>query len=184
MAMGVLLLLATVLLAACGQPSRDLSAFGNHTDLPVHVSYCEFSLDAPVPRALHVIATRRVPTEGDERVFYDYSACGGHVPVSVELVGSIVGSIEITGRGNCFEGVGCVGDTYAKALQRFPNAHLVLSRVESATFSLLVRDGVTLTFDPAALAENCYDHPAQCDSAIRQSRAVAIYLYDQPQPGP
>jgi hypothetical protein len=147
---------------------------------PHLLSYCEFSVGAEPPSTMHPTATRHVPTEGDERVFYDYAGCDGRVPLAVELSGSVVSSIRVSGRGNCFQNLACVGDTYEQAVERFPNARRFLSKVEGATFSLLIRDGVTLVFDPETLRERCFDHPEECDAAIRQSQVTSIYLYRNP----
>lgn len=176
--------LLVLLLFACSQPAPRTSAQHNQNSTATRVSFCEFSVGNRLPQTLHPVAIRHVPTEGDERVFYDYSACEGRVPVSIELIGVGVGAIEIRGRGSCFEGVGCVGDTYATAHRRFPTARLYLSRIEGATFSLLVRDGVTLSFDSASIPDSCYDDPRQCDSVIQQSRVAGIYLYEGPEPTP
>lgn len=172
-----LLLVTQVLLSACNAPEARPNAQDSQIVSAGGVSYCEFGLRDPPPTALPPIATRRVPTEGEERVFYDYMACGGRVPVSIELSGSVVASIEIHGQGNCFEDVSCVGETYATAAQHFPNARLFISSIEGATFSMPIREGVTLVFDPMSLEEQCFDRPEQCDAAIHRSRVVSIYLY-------
>lgn len=179
-----LVLIALAYTVACQAnvtPVASTSQVGTANEpTPGLLSYCEFSVGADAPPAMHPTATRQVPTEGDERVFYDYAGCDGRVPLTVEFSGSAVSAILVSGRGNCFQNVACVGDAYEQAVERFPNARRVLSRVEGVTFSLIVRDGVTLVFDPETLRERCFDHPEGCDVAIRQSQVISIYLYQLP----
>ena len=170
-----MVLIALVLGTACeGQRARTTQAAQADTG---ETTFCEFSLGVAPPPTLRPAATRRVATEGDDRVFFDYRACDGRIPVSVELSGSVVDSISVSEDGSCVHGIACVGDTYQQAIERFPNARRVLTRIEGATFSLLIRDGVTLVFDPEGLPDRCFDHPAECDAEIRQSRIASIALY-------
>lgn len=141
--------------------------------------YCEFGLGQPVPSGLQSTATRTVPTEGDVRAFADYQACQGRTPVTVELRGASVWSIRVSGVGNCIDDSVCVGDTYQQSVERFPTARRLLSREEGKTFSLLVRDGLTLIFPTESLGDECFAHPDSCTEEIQQSRVEAIFLYDQ-----
>jgi hypothetical protein len=142
-------------------------------------AYCEFSLGQPAPGELQPTATRTVPTEGDERVFADYRACQGRVRITTELRGATVWSIRINGAGNCVEDSVCVGDTYRQSVERFPAARQSLSREEGKTFSLLVRDGLTLVFPAESLADECFARPDSFTEQIQQSRVEAIFLYDR-----
>ncbi|MBL8559191.1 MAG: hypothetical protein JNM47_10760 [Hyphomonadaceae bacterium] len=154
-------------------PAQQVSAESPAT------AYCEFSLGQPAPGELQPTATRTVPTEGDERVFADYQACEGRVPVTVELRGAAVWSIRIKGGGSCIEDSICVGDSYRQSTERFPAARQLLSREDGKTFSLLVRDGMTLIFPAESLADECYARPESCTEQIQQSRVEAIFLYDR-----
>lgn len=166
-----------------GQTSSTPEPKALHTNQAASTSttagFCEFSLGQPVPSAQQSIATRTIPTEGDERVFFDYRACQGRVPVTIELQGQAVWSISIKGVGNCLANSVCVGDSYRQSSDRFPEAKQLLSRVEGKNFSLLVRDGLTLIFPIGALADECFVHPESCDEQIQQSRVEAIFLYDR-----
>jgi hypothetical protein len=94
-------------------------------------------------------------------------------------MGSAVWSIRIHGVGNCVADSVCVGDSYRQSIDRFPTAKQFLSRVEGKTFSLLVRDGLTLIFPAEALADECFVHPNSCADQIENSRIEAILLYDR-----
>jgi len=145
----------------------------------VQTEYCEVTLGQPIPEGLQATATRTVPTEGDERVFSDYLACQARVPITVELRGAAVWSIRVQGVGNCIEDSICVGDRYQQSIGRFPAARQLLSREEGETFSLLVRDGLTLIFPAESLPDECFARPEACAEQIQQSRVEAIFLYDQ-----
>jgi hypothetical protein len=139
--------------------------------------YCEFALGQAVPARLRATETRVIPTEGEERVFSDYLACQGRTPITVEVRDAVVWSIRIEGAGNCIEDSICVGHTYQQFAERFPAARRLLSREEGTTFSLLVRDGLTIIFPADNLPERCFARPESCTEQIQRSRSEAIFLY-------
>lgn len=160
-------------------PEAKASHTGQATTKATTAGFCEFTLGQPVPDAHQPVAKKTIPTEGDERVFVDYRACQGRVPITIELMGHAVWSISIKGIGNCLANSVCIGDSYQQSIDRFPAARQFLSREEGKTFSLLVRDGLTLIFPAEALADECFVHSKSCVEQIQQSRVEAILLYDR-----
>jgi hypothetical protein len=149
------------------QQSKTLSAAG----------FCEFNLGQPVPSAQQPIATRTIPTEGDDRVFAEYRSCQGRVPITIELRDDLVWSISIKGVGNCLSSLICVGDSYRQAIDQFPTARQLLSREEGKVFSLFVREGLTLVFPAETLADECFVRPSSCAEQIQLSRIESVLIY-------
>src|SRR5215207_6942784 len=101
-------------------PESKGSQSGQAATKSTSAGFCEFNLGQPVPDAVQPVATKTIPTEGDERFFFDYRACQGRVPVTIELVDHAIWSIRIKGVGNCIADSVCVGDSYQQSIDRFP----------------------------------------------------------------
>jgi hypothetical protein len=174
--------ISLVLLVSCSGPLDEGAAGAAGTVAEPQAgpsTFCEFTLRSPPPQLLSPTKVTRVQTEGDDRIFADYQACEGRVPITVELRDTPVWSIRIRGVGNCIEDSVCVGDTYQQSTERFPTARQLISREEGKTFSLLVRDGLTLIFPAESLADECFARPDSCTEQIQQSQVEAIFLYDR-----
>jgi hypothetical protein len=144
------------------------------------IKYCEFSLGEAIPAGKSLVSKEVIPTEGDDRIVYTYKACDGSEQIKVELAENVIDLIEISSRGSCIDSLACVGDTYNEVLDKNPTSRLFLSRVEGATFSLLIGNNLTARFDTNGIPELCYDAPTiptVCEKTIHESKLIALLMH-------
>lgn len=168
-------LLGLLLFVGCSTAEQRPVERGAH--LPSLEGYCEFRLHSRIPTGRQPTRSEVVPTEGEDRTFYDYQACAEANPVTVELDEGLIESIRIRGDRTCFSKGLCIGTEYSEVVSIFPAAKRFMSLEEGKTFALMVAPGLNVTFDGEALPDECFANSDVCSAQIRGSRVDSILLY-------
>lgn len=179
-------ILALLFLAACGgeapkerSPEPASSAIGSSAAVAAAASkpaLCEFRIGDGIPAGKAAGRVQEVPTEGDPRIFHEYVACDGSLPILIELEGSTIAQIRVEHAGGCVPDVACVGDAFSAVAARFPTARTFASMIEGALLALLVDDGTAVGFDTNAVPDKCFDTRNECAAEFSNQRVIAISL--------